>query len=103
MAILKKMWLNWKSMPTVEKIGTIIDVICGVGGSAGALVAGAKLSEGKGKIESACIRITTAGLGIAAAEVASKELRDTYGECAAKIIDKIRETPKESKEAAAHE
>lgn len=103
MNILKKLWLNWKSMPTAEKINIVIDTICGVGGAAGSLVAGAKLADGKGKLESACIRITAAGLGIAAADVASQALKETYGECAVKLIEKAKEASKEAGKEAAHE
>ena len=101
--IFHKLCSTWKSTPTIKKLSLILDIICGVGGTAGALVAGAKLSEGKGKLESLCIRTTAFGLGIAASDVASKALKESYGDIAAEVIDRAKNNAKKAKEEKAHE
>lgn len=112
MGIFTKLARTWKSMTTKDKIGLVIDVITGVGCGLGSMVAGAKLSEGQGRIKGACIRTAVAGLGLAACDVSSKALKENYGDIAAGLIDKAKaraaqEKAKASedkmKEAVAHE
>ena len=104
MGILKKISLTWKTMTTAEKIGMVIDIVCGAGAGVGSMIAGAKLGAGRSKIEKVCISTCTAGLGLAAADVSSQALKENYGNLAAALIDRAKEKTKEAaKEAAENE
>lgn len=114
MGLFKKLKLTWKSMPTKEKVDLFIDILSGLGsGMCGAAI-GTRLSEGRSKFEQICIRTATAGLGMAAADVSSKALKENITpfvvpaikkakEEAAKAREKAKVKVEQAKEAAAHE
>lgn len=105
MGILKKMATSWKAMTTVQKIDFVLDLITGVGCTAGGLVAGAKLSEGRGRLERACIKTATLGVGLAAQKVSRGALMEEYGTPLANAIDraKARAAAEKEKEAVVNE
>lgn len=104
MGILKRMQLKWKSMTTEQKISTVIDVITGFGSSVGSMAVAARIGAGQNRLSKACINITAAGLGLCAADVASKELQENYGKPLAAAIDRAKERADEvKKEAVADE
>ena len=95
MGIISKMKAGWQAKTTAEKINMVLDLICSIGTGAISIAAGKNLSEGHNPISRACIRISCAGLGMAAGDIASKTLQENYGKPAAMIIDKIKENKKE--------
>ena len=105
MGIFGKLKLKWDSMTTKQKIDMIIDVMTGAGCGFSSVIAGKKLSEGRGIVEKICIRTAVSGLGLAASKVSASELKEAYGDPLAKIIDKskARAAEEKMKEAIAHE
>lgn len=105
MGILKKLKLTWKSLPLEQKINLIIDIVSGAGCGFGSFIVGQKLSEGKSLPERICINTAAAGLGLAAADVSSKALRENYGAPLASAINRAKEKAAEekAKEATKHE
>ena len=102
MGFIDKLKIGWKSMSTEEKIGTIIDVICGVGSTSIGMTVGNKLSEGKGIIGKICIKTTCLGLGYAGGDISSKALRNQYAAPLGVIIDKMKAKNDEKKEEDAN-
>lgn len=86
----KALKAEWKAMTTAQKIGCVIDIICGFGSAAAGAKIGAQLSAGSGKFESFCIRTVTTGACMAAGEAGSKALRSNFGDFAGAVIDKAR-------------
>lgn len=106
MGIFKKMALTWKSMTTLEKINIVIDAVTGLGCGMGSAALGKQMTKGSNIIEKVCVNTAMAGLGLAAADVSSKALKDNYAPLAAGLIDRakgITAQAKENKEEAAHE
>lgn len=98
MEILKNLGLKWKAASTTKKISTIFDVITMIGGGLIGTVSGKKLSEGQNILGAICIRVTTAGVGIAAGELASQKLTEAYAEPLGKLIDRARNIKEEDEE-----
>ena len=105
MNILRKLRSGWKKLETVEKVGLVIDILCGVGSASMSIIAGNKMSEGRGIVERICIKTTMAGLGLAGGEIAGNALKENYAPLAAGLIDKVagKAKPAEKKEDGAHE
>lgn len=100
MNIFTKIKAAWKMQNTAEKIGVVIDLISMIGGAcAGSAVGDIAAGKAHTKIGYICAKITGAGVGLAVTELASKELRENYGDVLAHVIDKSRENEKK-KEAA---
>lgn len=98
--IFKRLRMSWKAMTTEEKVGLVVDILCGVGSTSMGIVAGNKMSEGRGVLEGICIRTTTTGLALYGGEIASKALRENYVPVAAALIDKAKEKSKPAEEEA---
>lgn len=99
MNFLKKLAARWKAKPTKEKIDTAIDIITMLGSGIGGASVGKKLGEGHNIAAKACISITCSGLSMAAGDIAAKQLKSSYGEPLAEVIDRV----KSKKEGEAHE
>lgn len=114
MGLFRKLKLTWKTMTTKDKLEMFIDILSGLGsGMCGAAI-GSRLSEGRNRFETICIKTATAGLGMAAADVSSKALKENVVPFAVPLINKAREETakarekakvkvEQAKEAAAHE
>lgn len=99
MGIFKALKDSWKAKTTVEKIGTIIDIITMIGSGAIGGSLGKTLSAGQKPIGRLCTQITCSGLGIAAGNAANKALKTYYGEPLGHIIDTIANPKKEEEPA----
>ena len=88
--IFNKLRMSWKAMTIEEKIGLVVDIMCGVGSTSMGIVAGNKMSEGRSVVEQICIKTTTAGLAIYGGELASKALKENYVPVAASLIEKVK-------------
>lgn len=90
MGILTKLINKWKAMTTLKKINLVLDAITGVGGGLiGTSVGNIVASGAKGKLARACVKVTSAGLGVAAGETACKALVNSWGEPLANAIDTV--------------
>ena len=105
MGLFHKMKLGWQSMTLEEKFSLIIDVISGAGCGIASVAIGNKLSEGRNILERICINTATAGIGLAAADVSSKALKENYGKPMAEMIGmaKAKMAEEKAKEGAKHE
>ena len=105
MGMLKKMAENWKAMTLAQKIDLVIDVVSGAGCALCGIVAGNKLSKGHNIVEKICIKTATTGLGLAAADVSAKALKENYGHPLAEAVEgaKARIEANKAKEAVANE
>lgn len=112
MGILNKIYTNWKSKTLAQKIDTILDIVAGAGCGFGSIIIGDRLSEGQGRLQKVCIKTAAAGLGLAAADISSKALKQHYGEPIATGIEraktlaareKAKAAEEKMKEAVAHE
>ena len=101
MDFLKNLRLKWKAASTTKKISTVFDVITMIGGGLIGTATGKKLSEGQNILGAVCIRVTTAGIGMAAGELAGKELTEAYAEPLGKLVDSI--SGKKHEEEKEHE
>ena len=96
MRILNALINKWQSKTPEEKVKMILHGIIMMGGGTIGNTIGDKCAEGRGKIESACVRVTGLVLGGAVAEVAAKasdEYVDQFGTM-------IRERKKDKEENA---
>ena len=93
-----KCW--WMAKNTEQKISTVIDFICDLGGGFAGAALGRRLSEDQGIVGSVCTKTVTFGLGIAGANVARHTLNEAYAKPAAKLIDGIRDIREERKKEA---
>ena len=93
--MLKNLYLKWKVKTTTEKIACVLDILTMVGGGLIGADAGKKASQGHTVLGQICIRATTAGLGMAAGDIACKALREAYAETIGKLVDKAKEKMKE--------
>ena len=102
MGIFESLKKTWKSYSTEEKIGMVIDVICGIGGGCLSHEAGKRLSAGKNIFEAICIRALCYGAGLSLTKAADKELRENWAKPAGTIIDALSGKPavKKSEEEA---
>jgi hypothetical protein len=100
MGIFNKLYMRWQSLPLNEKIGLILDAVCGVGCSAVTTAAAKKWTEGSNLLTKVCVRTGMAGLGLAAGDISSKALKESYSEPLCEIIDGLKN---KQKEEAAHE
>lgn len=90
MGILTKLKLGWQRMSTAEKIGCVIDAVCGIGSASIGWTLGDKLSEGKNVLGRACVKLTTAGFSLWIGETACGELKEAYGKPIAGLIDRAK-------------
>ena len=99
MGFLNKMIANWKAKTTTEKISFVLEAIAKIGGGMIGAAKGREWSEGRGRLSSACIRITATGLGAAAGDIASQYLTKEWAKPIGKALDdckaKIEEENKE--------
>ena len=104
MDIFKKIINNWKLMSTSEKIAIALDVVCGAGTSIMGMKASKHYCEGCSKIAKVCVNTTILGIGIAAGDIASKALYDSYGRRIGEKLDAAKkQVAEKEKEAAANE
>lgn len=101
MEFLKNLGLRWKAASTTKKIGVVFDVITMIGGGLIGTATGKKLSEGQNILGAICVRVTTAGLGMAVGELAGKQLTEAYAEPLGKLVDKV--SGKKHEEEEEHE
>lgn len=88
--VLKAIKSGWKNLSTADKVGFVIDCICGAGCALVSHDIGDKLAEGHTKLGRACIRTLVYGGSLAAGQAAGNALRENYGDAAASLIDKAR-------------
>ena len=86
MGILSTFKSAWKAASTTEKVEMVLDVVLGFGASAIGSQVTKKLAPNMNRVERICAGITTAGLGMAAAN-AAKTAYKPYTEAIGKIID----------------
>ena len=91
MGVFKAIKDSWKGMSTTEKIGMFFDIVTMIGGGAIGASVGKKLSEGQKPITAVCVRLTCAGLGIAAGDIANHQLKESYGKPIAAFVDLCKE------------
>lgn len=90
MGFLKKMQDEWKSKDVTEKLAFVFDIIASIGGGLIGTDLGKRFGEGHHPITRICIQITTAGIGMATGDLASKKLREGYAEPIGKIVDVVK-------------
>lgn len=95
MGIFSKIKQSWQMKSTTEKVNFILDIICSIGTGAMGVVAGKKLSEGCKPVTKVCVRVSCAGLAMAAGDIATKTLQENYGKPIAAVIDHVKAKKKE--------
>lgn len=85
--LLKTIKDGWKGLRTADKIGIVIDILCGCGAAFVSKKVGDNLCEGHGRFERLCIRTVTTGASLAAAEAGAESLKRNYGDVAGLMID----------------
>lgn len=90
MGFFKRIYANWKAKPTKDKIDTVIDIITMLGSGIGGASVGKKLGEGHNIASRVCISVTCSGLSMAAGDIAAKQLKSSYGEPLAEVIDRVK-------------
>ena len=98
MGIINKLKEAWKEKTVEEKVGFFFDIVATIGGGLIGTDLGKKFSEGHHPIAGFFIKITTAGLGMAAGDLSAKKLRESYAEPIGRIADTLK--AKAEKEAA---
>ena len=104
MGFFDRLKLSWKRMSTAEKIGLVIDAICGSGSVLMGMTVSRKLCEDtKSVVSKVCIKTTVAGLSIAAGDISAKALRENYGNLIGEIVDRSAKKAEEEKGAESDE
>lgn len=80
----------WKNAGTAEKIGFVVDILCGVGSGLIGSDMGEAWSGGHGKLTSFCIKLVTFGGSVALGSVASKTIKDEYVGPLASLVDNAK-------------
>ena len=97
MGFLKKMVLIWKAAPVESKVEAVLSLVCDIGTG----LAANDISKRIGKDHSLPGRILIGagltGLGIAAGNVASKALNESYGPVLVHTIEKFKAAHEEVK------
>ena len=88
MRIINALLANWNSKTTTEKIKTVLHGLLIVGGATIGNGIGDKFSEGRSKIESACVRVTGWALGGVVAETAVKSMDETIDQIESLVNDR---------------
>ena len=88
MRIINALLANWKTKTTAEKIKTVLHGIAMIGGGAIGNEIGDKFSEGRTRLESACVRVTGWALGSVVAETASKSMDESIDQIEGLINDR---------------
>lgn len=90
MGILRKFSQAWKQATTIQKVETILDLLCGVGSGIASVSVTNKLTEGQNKLSKFFVGLTVTGLSLAAGDTASKALTENYGVAIANVIDRAK-------------
>lgn len=98
MRILNALIAKWQSKTPEEKAKMILHGIIVVGGSVVGNTIGDKCAEGRGKIESACVRVTGCVLGGAVADFAGKA-SDDYVDQIGGMIRKLKKDKEDNADA----
>lgn len=77
MRIINALLANWNTKTTAEKIKTVLHGIVMIGGSVIGNEIGDKFSEGRTRLESACVRVTGWALGGTVAKIAADSMDET--------------------------
>ena len=88
MRIINALLANWNSKTTSEKIKTVLHGVIMVGGSVIGNGIGDEFSAGRGKLESACVRVTGWALGGVVAETAVKSMDETIDQIEGLVNDR---------------
>lgn len=94
MRIINALLAAWHTKTTAEKIKTVLHGIVTIGGSVVGNTIGDKCSEGRGKVEQVCARVTGWALGGAVANTASKSV-DEYVDTINELVQARKEKNKE--------
>lgn len=92
--LINKIQAVWHTMSAADKIKMVLHGIVTIGGSVVGNTIGDKCSEGRGKVEQVCARVTGWALGGAVANAASKSA-DEYVDTINKLIQARKEKKKE--------
>lgn len=87
MGILNRLSAAWKSKTPTEKIEIVLDILTMIGGGIIGDSKGREWSQGHGRLGQMCIRVTSAGLGMAAGDIASKQLKENWAKPIGKAIE----------------
>lgn len=95
--IINKLLAAWHTKTPAQKAKTIFHGIIMIGGGVIGNTIGDKCSAGRGRVQSACARVTGWALGGAVADVAAKSMDETID-----AIDMLAKSGKKAKEDAAN-
>lgn len=98
MGIFARIKDSWQTKSTVEKVNFVLDLICSIGTGAIGITAGRKLSQDCKPVTKVCVRVSCAGLAMAAGDIATKELQEHYGKPVAAIIDHVKANKKKEED-----
>ena len=102
MTIFQSIRATLKAMTLAEKLNMVVDILCGVGSTAIGTDIGKRISVGHRPLARICIRATCTGLGMAAGDIAAKQLKASYVKPIAALVDKSKENSEETKEDTAN-
>ena len=98
MTIFQSIRATLKAMTLEEKLNMVVDILCGIGSATIGADIGKRLSVGHKPLTRVCIRTTCSALGMAAGNVACKQLKSTYVKPIAALASKAKEKTEEAKE-----
>ena len=99
MGLLRRAQAKWKAASLEQKVHMVLDFTCGMAGGYVAKDISRKLGRDKNFVGKVLTNVITTGLGVAAADVASKALYNEYGAPIIEAINKAKAvTNEEAKE-----